>query len=122
MGRKKNPGNFRKTKQTINKYIMENISKDDIRYKEAERQVKKIKRFYSSLFIYIAVNIFILYLNYRDLKPDETIWKLKYFSLPLFWGIAVMIQGLRTFIPNFMLGSNWEDRKIKELMDKEKQV
>ncbi|WP_288376911.1 2TM domain-containing protein [uncultured Chryseobacterium sp.] len=101
---------------------MENISKDDIRYKEAERQVKKIKRFYSSLFIYIAVNIFILYLNYRDLKPDETIWKLKYFSLPLFWGIAVMIQGLRTFIPNFMLGSNWEDRKIKELMDKEKQV
>ncbi|WP_294286973.1 2TM domain-containing protein [uncultured Chryseobacterium sp.] len=101
---------------------MENISKDDIRYKEAEKQVKKIKGFYTSLFIYFAVNIFILYLNYRDLKPEETIWQLKYFSLPIFWGIAVVIHGLRTFMPNFMLGSNWEDRKIKELMDKEKQL
>ncbi|KAA0129867.1 2TM domain-containing protein [Chryseobacterium sp. SN22] len=100
---------------------MENISKDDIRYKEAEREVKKIKKFYIFLFIYIAVNIFILVLNYRELKPGQTIWQLKYFLLPIFWGIAVVIQAMRTFMPNFMLGSKWEDRKIKELMDKEKQ-
>lgn len=103
-------------------YIMENISKDDIRYKEAEKQVKRIKKFYVFLFVYIAVNIFIFVLNYRELKPGDTIWQLKYFSLPVFWGIAVVIHGLRTFMPNFMLGSNWEDRKIKELMDKEKQL
>lgn len=99
---------------------MENISKDDIRYKEAERRVKKIKNFYVFIFIYIVVNIFILYLNYRELKPGETIWQLKYFTLPLFWGIAVVITAMRTFIPGFMLGSNWEDKKIKELMEKEK--
>ncbi|WP_373463431.1 2TM domain-containing protein [Chryseobacterium sp. SORGH_AS_0447] len=46
---------------------------------------------------------------------------MKYFTLPIFWGIAVVIQGLRAFVPNFMLGSKWEDRKIKELMEKEKQ-
>lgn len=100
---------------------MENISKDDIRYQEAERQVKKIKGFYTSLFVYFAVNIFILVVNYRELKPGQTIWHIKYFALPIFWGIAVVIQGLRTFMHNFMLGSNWEERKIKELMDKEKQ-
>lgn len=99
---------------------MENISKDDIRYKEAERRVKKIKNFYVFIFIYIVVNIFILYLNYKELKPGETIWQLKYFTLPLFWGIAVVITAMRTFIPGFMLGSNWEDKKIKELMEKEK--
>lgn len=100
---------------------MERISKDDIRYKEAERQVKRIKQFYVSLFIYITVNIFILALNYRDLKPGETFWHLKYFSLPLFWGIAVAIQGLRAFIQNFMLGTHWEEKKIREFMEREKQ-
>ncbi|MDQ1160089.1 hypothetical protein QE422_000457 [Chryseobacterium sp. SORGH_AS 447] len=49
---------------------MENISKDDIRYKEAERQVQRIKKFYIFLFIYLVVNIFILVLNYRELKPN----------------------------------------------------
>lgn len=100
---------------------MEEISKDDIRYKEAERQVKKIKKFYTFLFIYFAVNIFILFVNYRDLKPNESIWSLKYFSLPIFWGIAVVIYAMRVFIPGFLLGNNWEEKKIKELMDKEKQ-
>ncbi|MCJ8152843.1 2TM domain-containing protein [Chryseobacterium sp. SSA4.19] len=100
---------------------MENISKNDIRYKEAEKQVKRIKQFYIFVFIYIVVNIFILFLNFRELKPGETIWQLKYFSLPLFWGIAVVIHAMRTFIQGFMLGSNWEDRKIREFMEKEKQ-
>ncbi len=65
---------------------MENISKDDFRYKEAERQVKRIKRFYVFVFIYIVVNIFIFLINYRELKPGQTIWQLKYFLLPLVWG------------------------------------
>lgn len=98
---------------------MENISKEDIRYKEAERRVKKIKNFYVIVFIYFAVNIFILFINYRELKPGETIWQLKYFSLPFFWGLAVIFYGMRVFIPNFLLGNNWEERKIKELMEKE---
>lgn len=100
---------------------MEDISKDDIRYKEAEREVRKIKKFYTFLFIYFAVNIFILFLNYRDLKPHESIWQLKYFSLPIFWGIAVVIYAMRVFISGFALGNKWEERKIKELMEKEKE-
>jgi len=101
---------------------MENINKDDIRYQEAERKVKKIKNFYVFMFIYFAVNIFILFLNYRGLKPDETIWQLKYFSLPLFWGIGVIGYGMSVFLPGFVLGNKWEEKKIKELMEKEKQL
>ncbi|MFP3836282.1 2TM domain-containing protein, partial [Chryseobacterium sp. SIMBA_028] len=48
---------------------MENIDQNDLRYKEAERKVKKIKNFYVFTFIYFAVNIFILFLNYRELEP-----------------------------------------------------
>jgi uncharacterized membrane-anchored protein YitT (DUF2179 family) len=122
MGRKKDQRNFRKTKQTFKINIMENIDKDDIRYREAERKVKKIKKLYVFIFIYFAVNIFILYLNYKELKPNETIWQLKYFSLPFFWGLGVIFYAMRVFIPNFMLGNNWEERKIKELMEKEKEL
>lgn len=98
---------------------METIDESDIRYKEAERKVKKIKNFYSFTFIYVAVNIFVLFLNYRELKPEQTIWSLKYFALPIFWGIGVFGYGMSVFLPGFVLGNNWEEKKIKELMDKE---
>lgn len=58
---------------------MSPISKDDIRYKEAEKRVKKIKNLYVFAFVYLAVNIFILIMNYRQLKPGETIWHLNTF-------------------------------------------
>lgn len=99
---------------------MEEISPNDLRYKEAERRVKKIKNFYVFLFIYIVVNLFILLINYRQLKPHESIWQLKFFTLPIFWGIAVAVYALRTFVPGFLFGSNWEERKIRELMEKER--
>ena len=100
---------------------MNTIDQDDIRYKEAERRVKKIKNFYVFTFIYVAVNIFILLMNYRELKPHESIWQLKYFTLPIFWGIGVAVYALRVFVPGFIFGSNWEEKKIKELMEKENQ-
>lgn len=99
---------------------MEKIDENDIRYKEAERRVKRIKSFYVMTFIYFAVNAFILFLNYRELHNGETIWKLKYFSLPIFWGIGVIGYGMSVFLPGFILGNRWEEKKIKEFMEKEK--
>ncbi|RMZ60814.1 histidine kinase [Chryseobacterium nematophagum] len=97
---------------------MENIDHNDICYKKAAKRVKKLKNFYTFFFIYIAVNIFILFLNYKGLKPGETIWRIKYFLVPLFWGIGLIIYGMSVFLPNFFLGTKWEDKKIKELMNK----
>ncbi|MCW3160678.1 2TM domain-containing protein [Chryseobacterium oryctis] len=98
---------------------MENISQNDIRYKEAEKRVKKIKSFYMSVIIYVFVNIFILFLNYKALKAEQTIWELKYFALPFFWGMGLLIYGMVVFIPGFFLGKNWEERKVKQLMEDE---
>lgn len=96
---------------------MEQINENDIRYKEAERKVKKIKNFYVSIFIYVTVNLFILFLNYQNLEPGETIWKLQYFVLPFFWGIGLIGYGLSVFLSGFILGSKWEEKKIKQIMD-----
>jgi len=98
---------------------MKNTYQDEIRYQAAARRVKKIKNFYVFTFVYLAVNIFILYLNYSGLRAGESIWQLKYFSLPLFWGIGLIAYGMNVFFSGFFLGNTWEEKKIKELMDKE---
>jgi hypothetical protein len=36
------------------------------------------------------------------------------------WGIGVGFHALGVFGPNLLFGKDWEDRKIKELMDKDK--
>lgn len=97
---------------------MEHLDTSSIRYKEAEKRVKKLKGFYMSVFVYLAVNLFILFVNYTDLDPGESIWRIQYFVVPIVWGIMILFYGLTVFFPGFMLGRKWEEKKIKELMKK----
>ncbi|MDV7696678.1 2TM domain-containing protein [Chryseobacterium soli] len=99
---------------------MKTIDENDMQYREAARKVKRIKNFYLFVFIYVAVNLFILYLNYRELDQNETIWHIEYFILPIIWGAVLLLYGMSVYFSGFMLGRKWEEKKIKELMDKEK--
>ncbi|MFC0343593.1 2TM domain-containing protein [Epilithonimonas hispanica] len=100
---------------------MEIINKqDDIKYLEAKKRVKKLKGFYSHLTIYILVNLFIVFINIQDLKPGESYFQYKNFITLIFWGIGLVAHGMSVFVPQFVLGRNWEERKIKELMNKNK--
>jgi len=38
----------------------------------------------------------------------------------ILWGIGVLAHALSVFVPNFIFGSDWEKKKIRELMDKYK--
>lgn len=97
---------------------MENL--DEIKYQEAVKRVKKIKGFYTHLAVYMVINIALLILKFQKLDESESIFKLNYFSTPFFWGIGLAAHGLSVFLPTMLLGQNWEEKKIKELMDKEK--
>ena len=100
---------------------METINnQDDIRYLEAKKKKKKLKGFYSHLTIYILVNLLIVFINIQDLKPGESYFQYKNFITLFFWGIGLAVHGLSVFVPQFVLGKDWEERKIRELMDKEK--
>ncbi|MCL6460295.1 MAG: 2TM domain-containing protein [Flavobacterium micromati] len=95
-------------------------TEEQSKYENAIKRVKKIKGFYSHLLVYVVINIMILIVNVQSLDKGESYLSLKNFSTALFWGIGIAAHGLSVFGPNIVLGQNWEEKKIKELMEKEK--
>lgn len=96
--------------------IMEPVySENETRYYKAQKKVEEIKGFYGNLFSYIVVITGLAILNFTT-SPEH--WWFLYPALG--WGFGVAAHGMSVF--NYMpfLGSGWEDRKIKEFMDREK--
>lgn len=94
--------------------------KNDIKYLEAKKRVKKLKGFYTHLAIYLLVNLLIVFINIQDLKPGESYFRWENFITLFFWGIGLLAHAMSVFVPQFVLGKNWEERKIRELMEKNK--
>lgn len=85
-------------------------------YRKAQKKVEDIKGFYGNLTSYVVVNIGLLALNL--ITSPAHLW----FLYPAIgWGIGVAIHGMTVF--NYMpfLGNDWEEKKIRQLMEKEKQ-
>ena len=90
------------------------------RLERAKKRVKKIKGFYTHLLVYAVVNLIIVVININNLAPGESYFQYKNFFVLFFWGIGLAHHGLSVFLPNFILGKNWEERKIKEIMERDK--
>jgi uncharacterized integral membrane protein len=95
-------------------------AQEEIKYQEALKRVRKIKGFYSHLLVYIVVNIMIVVINIQNLDPGESYFQYKNFFTAFFWGIGLVAHGFSVFLPQWFLGNNWEERKIRELMEKDK--
>src|SRR5690606_37315425 len=81
-------------------------------YFKAKERVKEMKEFYGNLLSYCVVIPFLIFINYY------TYWDFQWFWFPLFgWGLGVTIHGFSVF----GYGSSWEERKIKELMEKDEE-
>ena len=59
-------------------------------------------------------------INYQNLGEGESYFQWHNFITAFFWGIGLLAHGLSVFLPGMILGNNWEERKIRELMEKEK--
>ncbi len=99
---------------------MENLNSDQIRYEVAVKRVKKLKGFYTHALVYGVINIMIVIINIQNLEPGESYFQFRNFMTAFFWGIGLLAHAMGIFIPYFILGKDWEERKIKELMEKEK--
>ena len=88
------------------------VTSENNAYFKAKERVKEIKEFYGNLISYCIVIPFLIFINYY------TYWKFQWFWFPLLgWGLGLTIHAFSVF----GYGSNWEERKIAEIMAKEKQ-
>lgn len=90
------------------------------RFDRAKKRVNKIKGFYSHVLVYVVINIMIVIIKIQDLEPGESYFQYKNFFTLFFWGIGLAIHGLSVFLTDFILGKNWEERKIKKFMEEDR--
>lgn len=94
------------------------MPEENEKYLEAKKRVKDIKDFYIHLAVFLIVITIIVLINvvtFTSGSSDNGEWNF-WFLFPFgFWGFAVLMHGLRTFV--FGGGSSWEARKIKEVMN-----
>jgi len=111
-------GRYRK--QLFENFQDENFN-PDTRYELAYKRVKRIKGFYIHALVYVLVNAFIIISSYnRSELGSEVFFRWETFSTALFWGIGLLAHGLSVFGRDLFFGSDWEEKKIKEFMDKDK--
>lgn len=98
-------------------------SKSDFRreeaYLRAKKRVEAMIGFYWHFAVYIVVNIFLILLI--GLNSDHGFSGFGPYATAFFWGIGLLFHFLGVFGFNFLFGKNWERRKIKEFMEKERQ-
>lgn len=92
-------------------------------YKRAKKRVEEEKGFYKHLTAYIIVNIFLLFINSDFIDEGFTNWlQWNLYITPFFWGIGLFIHWIKVFNPNIIFSKQWENRKIKEIIDKDDTV
>jgi sensor histidine kinase YesM len=79
-------------------------------YYRAKKRVNQIKGFYGSLISYCFVIPFLIFINLRYSPQFQWFW----FSA-LGWGFGLTMHALKVF----GYSSNWEERKIQEILKKE---
>ena len=103
---------------------MEQNFNDEERFRRAQKRVKDIKGFYWHLFWYLAVNIFLTFGSsissfFTDGAFSFDHFNFGTFSVWFFWGIGLVSHWLHVFGNNIIFSKDWENRKIKEFMDKD---
>ena len=101
---------------------MEPVNDKDIQYERARKRVKEIKGFYIHALVYVLVNLFLILSTSIKYDSFETFFKQNQFWGIGLWGIGLFAHGLSVFLPNFILGKNWEEKKIRELMERNRNL
>ena len=94
---------------------------EDLAIEMARYRVHKIKSFFTHLFIFtIGVLIFIAKTYYG---APFNFWPIVHINCFFMWvwKFIISVQGLRLFFREQIFGPNWEEKKINEILNKDKQ-
>ncbi|MGI9552379.1 MAG: 2TM domain-containing protein [Aurantibacter sp.] len=101
------------------------------KYQKAKKRVARIRGFYNHLAVYIVVitALFILRgrINVVSIStealgnPEFLRWfDWNFYGTPILWGIGLAFHGIKVFGNVSFFGRDWEERKIKEFMNEDK--
>ena len=90
------------------------MSEEEIKYQRAKKRVEELRGFYVHLGVYVLVNLFLFLLNI--ITTPDNLW---FYWVLVPWGIAIVGHALSVFGFGRKLGADWEEKKIREIMDKE---
>ncbi|MBM1107657.1 2TM domain-containing protein [Aurantibacter crassamenti] len=91
-------------------------SDKESKYFRAQEKVNELKKFYTSLISYVFVIAMLAGINYYT---DQ--WNYPWFLWAAFgWGIGLIFNAIKVFGANPFLGKGWEERKINEIMNEDK--
>ncbi|MGU3374544.1 2TM domain-containing protein [Chryseobacterium sp. M5A1_1a] len=80
-------------------------------YKKAQKRVKEIRGFYTNLISYCIVIPFLIFINLFTGNRNHWFW------FPVFgWGIGLASHAFQVF----GIGESWQEKKIREIMNKQK--
>lgn len=97
--------------------IIQVMEKTNQKYLEAQKRVKELREFYNHLFTFIVINILLAGINYYTNE-----WAYPWFLWATFgWGIGLAFDAMKTFRLNPVFNKEWEERKIREYMEKDNQ-
>lgn len=86
------------------------FNSENNKYLRAKQRVEELKGFYGNLISYCCIIPLLIFINYK------TYWGFQWFWFPMAgWGIGLAIHAFTVF----GYGSNWEERKIREFMEKD---
>lgn len=98
---------------------MYNTPEEEKLYKDARKRVKKKKSYYSAILAYFTICSFLTFLNWFQQRDQDTIhWWVIWVWFG--WGIGMFFYTVSFFKNGVFFGQDWEDRKIKEEMEKMK--
>lgn len=94
------------------------------KFDRAKKRVDEIKGFYTHLIVYLLVNAF-LFLSaigiFRENFGSMEMPGWAHFTTPFFWGIGLLFHGLYVFHFKSGFFKKWEDKKIREFMEKDEE-
>lgn len=94
---------------------MEDNMEEDDKVKRVRERVRRIKSFYSNVITFVLVNILLLVINL--ITDPRNLW---FYWVTLIWGAILILQAINLFtIRDRFLGKAWEEKKTRELLDKE---
>lgn len=94
--------------------MMESNYIEEKRYQDVRKKVNEMRKFYEHLTIFILLSIILIVINL--VTSPGYLW---FMWCLLGGGIGVIIHGLLAFGISPILNSDWEERKIRKLLEKE---